>query len=227
MKATVKNILREGAGKYGVLDNNCEHLATRIRYGKPISLQGELQTALKPLQDKLVNVQKCKGECDETAEHIKKQAQQTERQIKEEFEKLHQFLRDEENARIAALRREEKQKGRIMKEKIEKLAREFSSLSDTIRLIEQEMEAEDIFFLQSRVHTAGSHFVSGVLIDAAEHLGSLKYKVREKMLGIVQYSECCGAVSQRRPEWVAPDQERNTNKDGDGDELSTMAALSV
>ena len=34
-------------------------------------------------------------------------------------------------------------------------------------------------------------------------------------------------VSQRRPEWVAPDQERNTNKDGDGDELSTMAALSV
>lgn len=44
MKATVKNILRDGAGKYGVLDNNCEHLATRIRYGTPVSLQVNLKS---------------------------------------------------------------------------------------------------------------------------------------------------------------------------------------
>ncbi|MGH0179975.1 UNVERIFIED_CONTAM: hypothetical protein FKN15_002991 [Acipenser sinensis] len=113
-----------------------------------IAFQGELKTALEPLRDKLKTFNKVKEECDETAEHIKKQAQQTERQIKEEFEKLHQFLRDEEKARIAALRREEEQKGRIMKEKIENITREISSLSDTIRVIEQEMEAEDIFFLQ-------------------------------------------------------------------------------
>ncbi|MGH0124954.1 UNVERIFIED_CONTAM: hypothetical protein FKN15_020840, partial [Acipenser sinensis] len=106
--------------------------------------QGELKTALKPLQDKLKTFNKVKNECDKTAEHIKKQAQQTERLIKEEFEKLHQFLRDEEKARIAALRGEEEQKGRIMKEKIEKLTREISSLSDTIRVIEEAMEAEDI-----------------------------------------------------------------------------------
>ncbi|MGH0147609.1 UNVERIFIED_CONTAM: hypothetical protein FKN15_031622 [Acipenser sinensis] len=110
--------------------------------------KGELKTALKPLQDKLKTFNKVKNKCDETAEHIKKEAQQTERHIKEEFEKLHQFLRDEEKARIAALRREEEQKGRIMREKIEKLTREISSLSDTIRVIEEEMEAEDIFFLQ-------------------------------------------------------------------------------
>ncbi|XP_041093457.1 E3 ubiquitin-protein ligase TRIM35-like [Polyodon spathula] len=111
--------------------------------------KGELKTALKPLQDKLKTFNKVKQECDETAEHIKKQAQQTERQIKEEFETLHQFLRDEEKARIAALRGGEEQKGRIMKEKIEKLTREISSLSDTIRVIEQELEAEDISFLQN------------------------------------------------------------------------------
>ncbi|MGH0173227.1 UNVERIFIED_CONTAM: hypothetical protein FKN15_010652 [Acipenser sinensis] len=141
--------------------------------------KGELKTALKPLQDKLESFNKVKNKCVKTAEHIKKQAQQTERQIKEEFEKLHQFLRDEEKARIAALRREEEQKRRIMKEKIENITREISSLSDTIRVIEEEMEAEDIFFLQC---------VSGALIDVAEHLGSLKYKVWEKMLGIVQYT---------------------------------------
>ncbi|MGH0188812.1 UNVERIFIED_CONTAM: hypothetical protein FKN15_030609 [Acipenser sinensis] len=161
-----------------------------------IAFQGELKTALKPLQDKLKTFNKVKNECDETAEHIKKQAQQTERQIKEEFEKLHQFLRDEEKARIAALRREEEQKGRIMKEKIEKLTREISSLSDTIRVIEREMEAEDIFFLQKYKDTQrraectlqDPQCVSGALIDVAEHLGSLKYKVWEKMLGIVQYT---------------------------------------
>ncbi|XP_033860728.3 zinc-binding protein A33-like isoform X1 [Acipenser ruthenus] len=158
--------------------------------------KGELKTALEPLRDKLKTFNKVKAQCDETAEHIKKQAQQTERQIKEEFEKLHQFLRDEEKARIAALRREEEQKGRIMKEKIENITREISSLSDTIRVIEQELEAEDIFFLQKYKDTKrraectlqDPQCVSGALIDVAEHLGSLKYKVWEKMLGIVQYT---------------------------------------
>ncbi|XP_058863419.1 E3 ubiquitin-protein ligase TRIM35-like [Acipenser ruthenus] len=158
--------------------------------------KGKLKTALRPLQDKLEHVNKVNEECDKTAEHIKKQAQQTERQIKEEFEKLHQFLRDEEKSRIAALRGEEEQKGRIMKEKIEKLTREISSLSDTIRVIEQELEAEDILFLQTYKSTKSRaectlqdpQCVSGALIDVAEHLGSLKYKVWENMLGIVQYT---------------------------------------
>ncbi|XP_033860726.2 zinc-binding protein A33-like isoform X2 [Acipenser ruthenus] len=160
-----------------------------------LNYKGELKTALEPMRDKLKTFNKVKEECDETAEHIKKQAQQTERQIKEEFEKLHQFLRDEEKARIAALRGEEEQKGRIMKEKIENITREISSLSDTIRVIEQELEAEDIFFLQykdtkrrAECTLQDPQCVSGVLIDVAEHLGSLKYKVWEKMLGIVQYT---------------------------------------
>ncbi|MGH0183538.1 UNVERIFIED_CONTAM: hypothetical protein FKN15_012354 [Acipenser sinensis] len=171
---------------------------------------GELKTALKPLQDKLKTFNKVKNECDKSANHIKKQAQQTERQIKEEFEKLHQFLRDEEKARIAALRREEEQKGRIMREKIEKLTREISSLSDTIRVIEEEMEAEDIFFLQKYKDTQrraectlqDPQCVSGALIDVAEHLGSLKYKVWEKMLGIVQYTPVTLDPNTARPDLI-------------------------
>ncbi|KAJ8357800.1 hypothetical protein SKAU_G00205940 [Synaphobranchus kaupii] len=38
-----------------------------------------------------------------------------------EFEKLQQFLKDEEAARITALREEEEQKSQMMKEKIEKI----------------------------------------------------------------------------------------------------------
>ena len=78
------------------------------------------------------------------------QAQHTEEQIMVEFEKLHQFLRDEEAARTATLREEEEQKSQMMKEKIEKMSREISSLSDTIRAIEKEMEADDVTFLQVR-----------------------------------------------------------------------------
>ena len=78
------------------------------------------------------------------------QAQHTEKEIKEEFEKLHKFLRDEEAARTATLREEEEQKSQMMKEKIEKMSREISSLSDTIRAIEKEMGADDIIFLQVR-----------------------------------------------------------------------------
>ncbi|XP_058248045.1 E3 ubiquitin-protein ligase TRIM35-like [Hemibagrus wyckioides] len=86
---------------------------------------------------------------DEAATDCKILAQHTERQIKEQFEKLHQFLRDEEAVRIAALREEEEQKSQMMKEKIEKLSRDISSLSDTIRAIEKEMRDEDVLFLQN------------------------------------------------------------------------------
>ncbi|XP_066564288.1 zinc-binding protein A33 [Amia ocellicauda] len=161
-----------------------------------LDLKEELKTALQRLQKKLEAFNKVKSSCDQTTEHIKTQAKQTERQIKEEFEKLHQFLQDGEVAMIAALREEEELKRGMMKEKTEKLTREMSSLSDTIRTLEEEMEAEDISFLQNYKKTKSRaqcplqdpEEVSGALIDVAKHLGNLKYRVWEKMLGIVQYT---------------------------------------
>ncbi|XP_069051999.1 zinc-binding protein A33-like isoform X2 [Lepisosteus oculatus] len=175
----------------------------------------ELKAALEHLKKKLKEIDKVKQTSDQTAEFIKAQTQQTERQIKEEFEKLHQFLRDEEEARIAALREEEKQKSQMMKEKFESLTREISSLSETIRAIEQEMRADDIFFLQHFKPTAAlspeyycraqrtlqdPEEVSGALIDVAKYLGSLKYRVWEKMLGIVQYIPLCLNTNTASPQ---------------------------
>ncbi|XP_030642189.1 tripartite motif-containing protein 35-like isoform X3 [Chanos chanos] len=164
----------------------------------------ELKTALKPLQEKLKIFEKVKRTCDQTAEHIKSQAKHTERKIKEEFEKLHQFLRDEEAARIAAVREEEEQKSQMMKEKIEEMSRGISHLSDSIRVIEEEMKAEDISFLKVNYHNiqnsnklnssmrccilSDPHMLSGALIHVAKHLGNLKFRVWEKMQEIVQYT---------------------------------------
>uniref|UniRef100_A0A3B4URA3 TRI35 n=1 Tax=Seriola dumerili TaxID=41447 RepID=A0A3B4URA3_SERDU len=92
----------------------------------------ELQKALKPLQEKLKLFERVKGDCDQTAQHIKVQARHTESQIKEHFKKLHQFLQEEEEARITALREEEELKSHMMKEKMEALSREIAALSHTV-----------------------------------------------------------------------------------------------
>ncbi|XP_064184589.1 E3 ubiquitin-protein ligase TRIM35-like [Anguilla rostrata] len=156
----------------------------------------KLRSALAPLQEKLKAFNAMKLVCDQTAEHIKSQAQHTERQIKMEFEKLQQFLKDEEAARITALREEKEHKSQMMKEKIKKMAEQISSLSEQIRAIEQELGAEDVSFLQlyqaeelqAQCTLADPEKVSGALIDVAKHLGDLKYRVWEKMLGTVQYT---------------------------------------
>ncbi|KAL1279240.1 hypothetical protein QQF64_025913 [Cirrhinus molitorella] len=72
----------------------------------------ELNTALKSLQEKLQHKESIKGEFEKTLQHINSQAEHTEHQIKRQFEKLHQFLRDEEEATIAALRRKRSRRSR-------------------------------------------------------------------------------------------------------------------
>lgn len=81
------------------------------------------------------------------------QAQNVEQQVRQEFEGLHQLLREEEAARITALREEEEEKYEKMKRRMEKLIREISTLSETIDVIKQEMEEEDIVFLKVWVNS--------------------------------------------------------------------------
>ncbi|KAL6483764.1 hypothetical protein MHYP_G00086360 [Metynnis hypsauchen] len=158
--------------------------------------KNKLKSALEPLQKNLKVLEEAKRDYDQTAAHIKTQAQHTERQIKEEFEKLHQFLRDEEAARIAALKEEEEQKSQMMRRKIEEMNGEISSLSDTIRNIEKEMEAEDVLFLQNFKSTEKQaqltpkdpEKTSGALINVVKHLSNLKFRVWENMQEVLQYT---------------------------------------
>uniref|UniRef100_A0A4W5JIU0 B box-type domain-containing protein n=1 Tax=Hucho hucho TaxID=62062 RepID=A0A4W5JIU0_9TELE len=149
----------------------------------------ELQTALKPLQETLDDLNIIEQTCDQTAEHIKErisQTQTTERQIREAFENHHQLLQDKEYAGITVLRVEKELQSQLMKQKIEKISREISSLSDTLGAIEDEPKSEDISFLQNPAHTAGS--TPG--LRSADRCGQTPGQHAVQSLG--EYAGVCG-----------------------------------
>ncbi|KAJ8389062.1 hypothetical protein AAFF_G00124590 [Aldrovandia affinis] len=161
-----------------------------------LKYKNEVRDALDCFQGKLGVFQRVKQTCDQMGKSLKSQSELTERRIREEFEELYQFLRNKEADNIASLKEEEKRKGELVKKTAEALTNNMASLSHAIKTMEQEMRAEDIYFLQRYKDTKkrtqctvkDPEKTPGEEIDVAKHLDNLKDRVMEKMLEVFQYS---------------------------------------
>ncbi|XP_049907819.1 nuclear factor 7, brain-like [Epinephelus moara] len=161
-------------------------------------LKDQLKSDLKSLQDKRDKYKQVEETYNEVIQHSKKQLLSTERQIRAEFNKLQQFLKEEEESRLAALREEEEQKRKTISREMKMIEEQISSLSHSICAVEEELQKHKVPFLssykatQSRARVQCSlsdpQLVSGTLIDVAKHLGNLSFRVWEKMKDKVHFS---------------------------------------
>ncbi|XP_041691966.1 E3 ubiquitin-protein ligase TRIM35-like [Coregonus clupeaformis] len=161
-------------------------------------LKEKLTSDLDSLQSKQVKCKDIEKKYSKVVQYSKKQLVSTERQIRGEFEKLHQFLKKEEEARLAALREEEEEKGKMIAREIKNIQDQISSLTESITALKQELQKREVPFLKSYKHIQRSsraqytlldpQLVSGALIDVAKHLGNLQFRVWEKIQGIVKYT---------------------------------------
>ncbi|KAK9535201.1 hypothetical protein VZT92_007596 [Zoarces viviparus] len=161
-----------------------------------LDCKDELALSLKNLQDKEDSLKRINLASADMFECIKSQALKTQRLIKGHFEQLHQVLHQEESARIAAVKKEEEEKIAEMKDKIKELSSEALSLTETISVIQEQLQEDDMILLKNFKATQdreksislGSDNMSGLLIDVTKHLCNLEYKVWEKMLDHIDYT---------------------------------------
>ncbi|XP_067427497.1 nuclear factor 7, brain-like [Thunnus thynnus] len=161
-------------------------------------LKDQLKSDLKSLQDKRNKYKQVEKTYNEVIQHSKKQLLSTEKQIRAEFNKLHQFLTEEEESRLAALKEEEEQKGKTISREMKSIQEQISSLSDSISAVEEDLQKHKVSFLSSYKPTqtrardqcslSDPQLVSGALIDVAKHLGNLSFRVWEKMKEKVHFS---------------------------------------
>lgn len=156
----------------------------------------KMKSALGSKQEKRDAFDKMKKTYEEAVECIQVQARFVARRTREEFEKLHGFLDAEEEARMEALRAEEEQKSRAVRQKIEEIVVKMASLSESIRVLEEELALQGISVLhkcKTTLTRASSPMedpvmAPGALLDVAKHLGSLSFHVWEKMHKTVKFT---------------------------------------
>ncbi|XP_041069573.1 zinc-binding protein A33-like isoform X2 [Carcharodon carcharias] len=187
----------------------------------------ELQNLLKLILDKKKECDAVKSDNEKTLTHIQDQSVKTEKQITAEFEKLHQFLHEEERIVLEDLNLEKKKKSQEMKERIEKITEEISSLSVTVQDIEQELSEQDNIKFLSKIQDLQKR-VKGTLpepqkvyplINMGKYIGPLQYRVWKKMLTVINTAPVTFDPNTAHPELLLSEDLRNVRDTGKRQQL--------
>uniref|UniRef100_UPI00015A70DF tripartite motif containing 35-27 n=1 Tax=Danio rerio TaxID=7955 RepID=UPI00015A70DF len=161
-------------------------------------IKEKLKTRLEPLREQLKLLQSQKSIGRQRVKRMQYLAEQAEADLRTEMEDLHQFLRDEEQLRVTALREEEEEKRMKIEEKISSISRQISALALTIHNTEQQIQTSSAELLmsykddpdsfQSFSLSSDSEDPPEQLLDVCRHLGNLKFSVWQKMRTAAQYT---------------------------------------
>ncbi|XP_061890904.1 tripartite motif-containing protein 12A-like [Entelurus aequoreus] len=157
----------------------------------------DLQKVLRVMTKGLKMFTKVKEDISQQAKHIQVQKQQVESKIKETFKELHNFLEEEEEARLSLVREEEQSKSQTMKEKIEGLSSDIKALQGVIDSTEKLLTAGNVSFLKNYKEMRARaqklpkepKLVPGPVLDMDKHLNNLPLTMWEKMKTLVSQSD--------------------------------------
>ncbi|XP_014826900.1 PREDICTED: zinc-binding protein A33-like [Poecilia mexicana] len=161
-----------------------------------LDCKDKLEFTLKSLESKLEYLKRKHQTSADMLAYIKYQTLATQKKIKNQFEQLHQALCDEESVRREAVKKEEEEKTASIKKKMNGLSAEMLSVAETISAIKTQLKEDDMIILKNFKATQERDKdmeddlddMSGLLLDAAQHLSNLKYSVWEKIQDNIDYT---------------------------------------
>ncbi|NXO31139.1 TRI35 protein, partial [Cisticola juncidis] len=146
------------------------------------------------LRDKAKDFGAVRCSYESMSRHNETESARLERQVRWEFEKLHKFLRDEEQAVLTELREETRRKQDLIQERMEQLEEQSRALLGAATQLQADLREDDYTFLmmhknrKRRIACTAEEpeaIPSGMLLDVAKYLGSLQYNVWKKMLDTI------------------------------------------
>ncbi|XP_063055723.1 tripartite motif containing 35-28 [Engraulis encrasicolus] len=169
--------------------------------------KGELSTKINILEEKVDSFRRMKKRYEDTIAFVKDQSVNGEKQIRQEFERIREYLRKDEEARVLALKKEEEAKKLALNEKVDSLKKSIADLLELISTTKRAMGAEDLNFLldfnklklNAQWTDEGPQRDPAELIHIAKHTGAVGFKIWEKM---VSHVDCLPVIMD--PNTISP-----------------------
>ncbi|KAK7918695.1 hypothetical protein WMY93_009979 [Mugilogobius chulae] len=127
----------------------------------------------------------------DTQQHAHTQAQLCERLIRAEFDRLHRFLKEEEELRLSVLREEQSRQAQSLDSELGRLRERLASLEQNIQELEQQLERKAEDFSYRPVQSLKEPLPpvrSWTAHKPGQSLGNLGFRIWRKMRSIVRFS---------------------------------------